>query len=271
MSLVVFTGFVGMVLAPRSLDSGLMIVAIICIAVGGGGAGALNMWYERDIDAIMKRTRNRPIPSGLVSPATALIVGLALSGSSVLVLGLATNWVAAGLLAFTIAFYILVYTVWLKRRTPQNIVIGGTAGALPPMIGWAAATGDISAASISLFLIIFAWTPPHFWALALYRNEDYVRAGIPMMPVVAGRAATIRQMVAYAVALAPLSIAPFVVGIAGPGYAIVALLLALAYLGVIIDLWRIPDNAQARRAFRFSIVYLAGIFAALLIDAAVGA
>ena len=270
MSLVVFTGFVGMMIAPGSLDSGLMVVAILCIAAGAGGAGALNMWYDRDIDAIMERTKNRPIPAGLVTPTTALIVGLALSSVSVLVMGLAANWVAAGLLALTIAFYILVYTIWLKHRTPQNIVIGGAAGALPPMIGWAAVTGDVSAASFSLFLIIFLWTPPHFWALALYRNDDYVRAGIPMMPVVAGRAATIRQMVGYAVALVPLSVAPTIFGIAGIGYAVIALLLALAYLAVVVDLWRIQDDVRARRAFRFSIVYLTGIFVALMIDAAIG-
>lgn len=270
MSLVVFTGFVGMMIAPGSLDSGLMVVAILCIAAGAGGAGALNMWYDRDIDAIMERTKNRPIPAGLVTPTTALIVGLVLSSVSVLVMGLAANWVAAGLLALTIAFYILVYTIWLKRRTSQNIVIGGAAGALPPMIGWAAVTGDVSAASFSLFLIIFLWTPPHFWALALYRADDYVRAGIPMMPVVAGRAATIRQMVGYAVALVPLSVAPTIFGIAGIGYAVIALLLALAYLAVVVDLWRIQDDVRARRAFRFSIVYLTGIFVALMIDAAIG-
>lgn len=271
MSLVVFTGLVGVVIAPGTFDGGSMIVAIICIAAGAGGAGALNMWYDRDIDAVMKRTRNRPIPAGLISPVSALIVGLLLSVASVLVMVLTVNWVAGALLALTIAFYILVYTVWLKRRTPQNIVIGGAAGALPPMIGWAAVTSDVSVASFSLFLIIFSWTPPHFWALALYRNDDYLQAGIPMMPAVAGRAATIRQMMVYALALLPVSVLPTIVGIAGIGYAVVALLLALAYLAVIVDLWRVPGDAQAKRAFGFSIVYLAGIFAALLTEAAIGA
>ncbi len=268
MSLVIFTGFVGMAIAPGSLDGGLMVVAILCIAAGAGGAGALNMWYDRDIDAIMGRTSRRPIPAGLVSPRAALAVGLALSAISVSVMGLVVNWVAAGLLALTIAFYILVYTVWLKRRTPQNIVVGGAAGALPPMIGWAAVTGDVSIASFSLFLIIFFWTPPHFWALALYRNDDYVRAGIPMMPAVAGRAATIRRMVVYAAALVPLSVLPVIVGIAGIGYGAMALLLALAYLGVAVDLWRNPDDARAKRAFGFSILYLMGVFVALIVDAA---
>ncbi len=270
MSLVVFTGVVGMMIAPGSLDGRLMIVAIVCIAAGAGGAGALNMWYDRDIDAIMGRTKRRPIPAGLVSPSTALGVGLALSGAAVLVMGLAVNWAAAGLLALTIGFYILVYTAWLKRRTPQNIVIGGAAGALPPMIGWTAVSGDVSAASATLFLIIFFWTPPHFWALALFRNDDYSRAGIPMMPVVAGRAATIRQMVAYAVALVPLSVMPTVAGIAGLSYAVIALVLALAFLAKVGNLWRNPDDVHARRVFRFSIVYLMGIFGALIIDAGIG-
>ena len=195
MSLVVFTGAIGLVVAPGDLHPVLAAVAVLCIAVGAGASGCINMWYERDIDAIMRRTRHRPIPAGRIAPRTALEFGVTLSFASVLLMGLAVNWTAAALLALAIAFYVFVYTVWLKRRTPQNIVIGGAAGAFPPMIGWAAATGDVSPASIALFAIIFFWTPPHFWSLALYRAGDYAAAGIPMLPVVAGPAATRRQIV----------------------------------------------------------------------------
>ena len=190
MSLVVFTGLVGLLLAPDSIHPVLAVVAVICIAVGAGASGAINMWYDRDIDAVMARTKSRPIPSGRIEPEVALGFGISLSLGSVMLMGLAVNWVAAGLLAFTIFFYIIIYTIVLKRRTPQNIVIGGASGAFPPMIGWAAVTGDISLAPIILFAIIFLWTPPHFWALALYRCEDYEKANIPMLPVISGKKVT---------------------------------------------------------------------------------
>lgn len=270
MSLVVFTGLVGALLAPGRLILPELVLAVICIAAGAGAAGALNMWYERDLDALMTRTKNRPLPMGRVEPIAALALGTGLAIVSVLVLGSAVNWVAGFLLAATIVFYVGIYTIWLKPRTPQNIVIGGAAGAAPPLIGWAAVTGDVSIGALVLFAIIFFWTPPHFWALALYRREDYVRARIPMLPVVAGTVATIRQMLAYGAVLVPLSVAPLAVGIAGRGYAVVALVLVLVYLATIIDLARAPTDARARRAFRFSIVYLAGIFAALLVEGLVG-
>lgn len=270
MSLVVFTGLVGALLAPGRLLLAELILAVVCIAAGAGAAGALNMWYERDLDALMARTRNRPLPAGRVEPIAALLLGTGLSIVSVLVLGSAVNWVAGLLLASTIVFYVGIYTIWLKPRTPQNIVIGGAAGAAPPLIGWAAVTGEVSVAALVLFAIIFFWTPPHFWALALYRRDDYIRARIPMLPVVAGTTATIRQMLAYAIILVPLSLAPMVVGIAGRGYTAVALVLVLAYLATIIDLARAPTDARARRAFRFSIIYLAGVFVALLIEGLVG-
>lgn len=266
MSLVVFTGLVGALLAPGRLPLAELVVAVACIAVGAGAAGALNMWYERDLDALMTRTRNRPLPAGRVEPGVALFLGTALAIVSVLALGSAFNWVAGLLLAATIVFYVGVYTIWLKPRTPQNIVIGGAAGAAPPLIGWAAVTGDVPVEALVLFLIIFFWTPPHFWALALYRREDYVRARVPMLPVVAGTQTTIRQMLAYAIVLVPLSLAPLAVGIAGRGYAAVASVLVMAYLATIIDLARAPTDARARRAFRFSIVYLTGVFVALLVE-----
>ncbi|CAN0570178.1 unnamed protein product, partial [Laminaria digitata] len=219
MSLVVFSGAVGLFVAPGALHPLLAIVAILCIAVGSGAAGAINMWYERDIDALMSRTANRPIPAGRVAAGDALGFAVILAVFSVGLMGLATNWVAAGLLAAAILFYVFVYTIWLKRRTPQNIVIGGAAGAFPPMIGWAAVTGDVSLVSAALFAIIFLWTPPHFWALALYRSGDYARAGVPMMPVVAGRSSTKRQMLAYTILLVPVSLTPYFLGGAGLVYA----------------------------------------------------
>ena len=220
MSLVVFTGAVGLFLAPGDIHPILAVVAVLCIAVGAGASGCINMWYERDVDAIMHRTRNRPIPSGRIAPRSALEFGIMLAGASVMVMGVAVNWTAAALLAGAIAFYVFVYTIWLKRRTPQNIVIGGAAGAFPPMIGWAAVSGDVTLASISLFAIIFFWTPPHFWSLALYRLGDYEAVGIPMLPVVAGAEETRRQIVLYSTLMLPLCLAPWMLGVAGVFYAV---------------------------------------------------
>ncbi len=279
MSLVVFTALVGLVAAPGHLDFGLAVIAILAIAVGGGASGALNMWYEADLDAVMGRTSRRPIPAGRVERGEALGYGLFLSALSVIVLGLATNWVAAGLLAFTIFFYVVVYTMWLKRRTSQNIVIGGAAGAFPPMIGWAAVTGGVSLESLILFAIIFVWTPPHFWALALVKSEDYARAGVPMLPVTAGDRATRWQILAYSLALAPLGMAPTFLGFATWLYGTVAALGGLAMIAMAVDLLRVdPDRiaekASQRRAwrmFRNSMLYLFVLFAALLVERLAGA
>src|SRR5262244_568298 len=215
MSLVVFTAMVGLAVAPGSLHPVAAFTALLCIAVGAGAAGALNMWYDADVDAMMTRTSRRPVPMGRVRPGEALAFGLTLAGFAVVTLGLLVNWFAAALLAFTIFFYVVVYTIWLKRATPQNIVIGGAAGAFPPMIGWAAATGTIGLESVLLFLIIFFWTPPHFWALSLWRAEEYARAGIPMLPVVAGHAQTRRQILLYSIVLAPVGASPWLLGYAG--------------------------------------------------------
>ena len=223
MSLVVFTALVGLVVAPGHIHPVLAFFALVCIAVGAGAAGALNMWYDADIDAVMTRTAERPVPAGRVKPGEALAFGLVLAGFSIVFLGLMINLLAAGLLAFTIFFYAVVYTMWLKRWTPQNIVIGGAAGAFPPMIGWAAATGGIGLESILLFLIIFFWTPPHFWALSLYRTEEYCRAGVPMLPVVAGSAETRRQILLYSLVLAPVGVSPWLLGSAGLAYGVVAI------------------------------------------------
>ncbi len=273
MTLVVFSGAVGLFVAPGSLHPLLAVVAILCIAVGSGAAGAINMWYERDIDALMSRTANRPLPAGRVAPSDALGFATVLALFSVLLMGLATNWAAAGLLALAILFYVLVYTVWLKRRTPQNIVIGGAAGAFPPMIGWAAVTGDVSLVSLSLFAIIFLWTPPHFWALALYRSGDYERAGVPMMPVVVGAASTKRQMLAYTVALVPVSLVPFALGGAGLLYAVGVAVLGAIFVLSAVGVLREPAEAgdrRARRMFGFSILYLFLVFALLLADSLLG-
>lgn len=267
MSLVVFTGVAGMILAPTRIHPVLALTAILCIAVASGAAGAINMWYDRDIDAIMKRTCNRPIPGGRIEPGAALTFGVFLLVGAVAMMGLALNATAAALLAGAAGFYVLVYTIGLKRRTPQNIVIGGAAGAFPPMIGWAAATGDVSWGAVSLFLLIFLWTPPHFWALALYRSGDYQRAGIPMMPVVAGARATKRQMLAYTLALLPASVAPCAAGIAGPAYLTGALALGLAFVGHALAVWRDPGDRAARRMFTFSLLYLSLLFALLIGDA----
>jgi protoheme IX farnesyltransferase len=268
MSLVVFTALVGMALAPAHLDYVLSAISILAIAIGAGASGALNMWFDADIDAAMARTSRRPIPSGAVAPAEALAFGLFLSGFSVVVLGLYANWLAASLLAFTIFFYAVVYTMWLKRSTPQNIVIGGAAGALPPVIGWAAMTGSLSFEPIVLFAIIFLWTPPHFWALALYSSADYRRAGVPMMPNVAGPASTRRQIFVYALAVASCSMLPVVLGYAGLAYALAAGVLGLEFVRRAWQLLVAPERelAPARRLFAFSILYLFAVFAALLAD-----
>jgi protoheme IX farnesyltransferase len=269
MSLVVFTGFAGLIAAPGGLHPFLAAVAVMCIAIGAGAAGAINMWYERDIDALMERTRRRPIPAGRMAPDAALAYGVILSLFSVMLMGLAVNWVAAALLALANGFYVFVYTVWLKRRTPQNIVIGGAAGAFPPMIGWAAVTGTVGLEPIALFLIIFMWTPPHFWSLSLYREGDYAKAGIPMLPVVAGPAETKRQILIYAVLLAPLSLAPALLGAAGMLYGAVAFGLSLIFVLYALRVRFDRTLASARRMFGFSILYLFLVFAALIVDRAV--
>jgi heme o synthase len=266
MSLVVFTGLVGLVLAPGRIHPVLAAVAALCIAVGAGAAGAINMWYDRDIDAIMRRTAGRPLPAGRMQPGEALGFGVVLAAGAVLLMALALNWVAAGLLALTIAFYVFVYTIWLKRRTPQNIVIGGAAGALPPLIGWAAVTGNIGWGAGALFAIIFFWTPPHFWALSLYRTDDYAAAGLPMLPVVAGPRETKRQMLIYTLMLWPVAAAPWLLGIASAFYGIPALFLSALFTGSAIRVWRDESERSARQMFAFSLLYLFLIFSLLLLD-----
>src|SRR6516165_1591067 len=267
MSLAVFTAFVGLAIAPGHLDPLLAFVAIGTIAAGAGAAGVLNMWCDADIDAVMARTARRPIPRGEISRAEALVFGLILSCSAVAILAVALNSKAAALLAFAIFFYVVVYTMWLKRQTPQNIVIGGAAGALPPVIGWAAATGVIGLEPLILFLIIFLWTPPHFWALALNRGDEYARAGVPMLPVVAGRAATTRQILIYSALLAPISVLPCLVGFAGPVYGATAVVCGGIFVALAFQLHRSSkvDRKAAHRLFAFSIAYLFLLFAALLI------
>ena len=267
MSLVVFTAFVGLLIAPGHLHPVIGLTALICIAVGAGAAGALNMWYDADIDARMARTSARPIPAGRLAPGEALAFGLTLAAFSVAVLGLLVNVIAAVLLAVTIGFYVVVYTMWLKRSTPQNIVIGGAAGALPPMIGWAAATGSLAIEPIVLFLIIFFWTPPHFWALSLYRADDYARAGIPMLPVVAGERETRRQILLYTLILAPLGTAPWLLGYAGTLYGVVALAGGAAMIALALRLrGEARGHAASKQMFGFSILYLFLLFAMLLVD-----
>jgi protoheme IX farnesyltransferase len=266
MSLVVFTGFVGLVMAPGHLHPVLAAVAVLCIAVGAGASGAINMWYDRDIDAVMRRTAMRPLPSGRMLPGEALGFGVVLAVGSVAMMGLAVNWVAAQLLALTIAFYVFVYTIWLKRRTPQNIVIGGAAGALPPLIGWAAVTGDVGWGAVALFAIIFFWTPPHFWALSLYRATEYAAAGIPMLPVVAGARETKRQMLLYTLMLWPAALTPWLLGLAGPAYAVCAGFLSLVFSLSAIRVWHDDSERSARQMFAFSLLYLFLIFAVLLLD-----
>ena len=271
MSLVVFTALVGLLVAPGHLEPLIGFVALLCITAGAGAAGALNMWYDADIDAVMTRTAMRPIPRGRVSRAEALAFGLMLSAGSIAVLGFAVNIAAAALLAFTIFFYVVVYTMWLKRQTPQNIVIGGAAGAFPPVIGWVAVTGRIGVEPLILFLIIFLWTPPHFWALSLNRAGEYARAGIPMLPVVAGTAETKRQILIYTVLLVPISILPWALGFAGALYGATAGMFGVTIILLALQLRRSSDveKRPARLLFAFSILYLFVLFAAVLADAAV--
>jgi len=268
MMLALFTALVGLSCAPVRLDPLTTAMAVLAIAAGAGAAGVLNMWYDADIDAIMSRTAMRPIPLGKVSRFEALVLGLLLGGFSVVALALATNLMAAALLAGTILFYVVVYTVWLKRATRQNIVIGGAAGALPPVIGWAAATGDVGLEPVALLLIIFLWTPPHFWALALNRTDDYARADVPMLPVVAGRAATTRQILIYSGLLALASELPWAVGFAGVIYGVTVAICGALFLLLAFQLDRSigPDRRPAHRLFVFSIAYLFVLFAALLVD-----
>ena len=266
MSLVVFTGFVGLYLAPGDGNLVLQTIAVLCIAIGAGASGAINMWYDRDIDAVMSRTKTRAIPSGKITAEAALTFGILLAGGSVMVMGLAVNWVAATLLMVTIMFYVFVYTVWLKRRTPQNIVIGGAAGAFPPMIGWAAATGTVSVESITLFTIIFIWTPPHFWALSLYRSDDYKAAGVPMMPLVHGRYETKKQILLYSIVLCPLGVAPFWLGTLGAVYGATSAILGVLFIGAA---WRVMKNdseKNCKQLFGFSIFYLFFLFFAMIVD-----
>lgn len=266
MSLVVFTGFAGMAVAPgfHAIHPFLAFIAMLCLAVNAGAAGAINMWFDRDIDAVMKRTAQRPLPQNRIAPGDALGFGVILSIISVMIMGLALNWLAAALLAIANLFYVFVYTVWLKRRTPQNIVIGGAAGAFPPVISWAAVTGDISLYPIILFMIVFLWTPPHFWALSLFANEDYKRAHIPMMTVVKGAAHTKWQMLIYTLILLPVSLAPYALGYAGPVYALCAGLLGGLFVLSALRVLRSDDLRHARVMFGYSVFYLFAVFLAVL-------
>lgn len=275
MTLVVFSGLVGLLVAPGPIHPVLAATAILCIAVAAGASGAINMWYDRDIDAVMRRTANRPIPAGRIKPEAALSFGVFLAVASVVIMGLATNLVAAAVLAGSIGFYVFIYTMWLKRRTPQNIVIGGAAGAFPPMIGWAAVTGHVSVEAVAMFAIVFFWTPPHFWALSLYASGDYQRAGVPMLPVVAGAKETRRQIWLYSLLLVPVTLVPVAIGMSGLAYGAAAVVLGGFFLHY---MWRVKRDAQdeagrslgndapARAAFRFSIIYLFALLTALAAD-----
>ncbi len=274
MSLVVFTALVGLLVAPVQLHPVETLAAIIFIALGGGASGALNMWWDADIDRVMRRTANRPVPSGAVAPGEALGLGLALSGLSVVMLGLATNVLAGALLAFTIFFYAVIYTIWLKRSTPQNIVIGGAAGAFPPMIGWVAATGHIGIEAVLMFALIFMWTPPHFWALALFMNDDYSKARVPMLTVTHGRKVTRAHILVYTVALMPVALGAAFTSIGGPVYLAVSLVLNALFLIGALRIWRRPEAvaeadkyAVERKFFRLSLAYLFLHFAAFLVEA----
>jgi protoheme IX farnesyltransferase len=271
MSLVVFTGLAGLLVAPERLHPVLAFTAILCIALGAGAAAALNMWYEADLDAKMKRTAGRPLPSGRMEPRSALHFGVALSFFSVILMGVSTNWFAASILAASILFYVFVYTIWLKRRTPQNIVIGGAAGAFPPVIGWAAATGDASLLPILLFALIFLWTPPHFWALSLFVRSDYAAAGVPMLPVVAGARATRRHILFYSFPMAAAAVAPWPLGLAGPLYGAAAGALSFVFIAMALQVnanraAEPAGMAPEKRLFAFSILYLFAVFGALVAD-----
>ena len=271
MSLVVFSSACALWTAPGHINVFLAFVAILCVAVGAGAAGALNQWFEADIDALMKRTRNRPLPAGRLSSGEALAFGVTLGCGSVAVMGLAVGWLAAAILLASILFYVVIYTVWLKRRTPQNIVIGGAAGAFPPLIGWAAVTGDVTALPLLMFAIIFLWTPPHFWALALFMEADYAAAGVPMLPVTDGPTVTRRQILAYSVALAAVSIVPWALALTGWIYGAAASALGVAFVGYAVAVYRNDATTAAamgpeKRLFKFSLLYLFLIFTALVVD-----
>ena len=275
LTLVVFTGAIGMLVAPVRINPVLGFAAILCITMAAGAAGAINMWYDRDIDAIMRRTAKRPIPAGRITPEGALTFGVGLSFLSVLVMWMATNLLAAAILALSIAFYVFVYTVWLKRRTPQNIVIGGAAGAFPPVIGWAAATGSVSALPLLMFVMIFLWTPPHFWSLSLFASADYERAGVPMLPVVAGPRKTRLEVVRYTLWMLPVTLLPYLLGLAGIVYGASAIILGGLFLWYAVRVLHdrqdeagesLTKNAPAKAAFKYSILYLFLLFGALLAD-----
>jgi heme o synthase len=275
MSLVIFTALVGLVIAPGHVHPVLAITSLLCIAVGAGASGALNMALEGDIDALMSRTANRPIPRGRITPPEAMAFGVTLSFFSVMTLGILVNWVAGSLLAFTIFFYVVIYTMWLKRWTAQNIVIGGAAGSLPPVVAWAAATGSLSVEPLLLFLIIFFWTPPHFWALALFRSDDYARAGVPMLPVVAGPDATRLQILLYTIVLVAVAAAPWPLGYFDAAYGVTSLILGAGMLALAVNVYRRRAKAESLRAtrklFAFSIFYLFALFATLLLEVVVRA
>ena len=279
MSLVVFTGLIGVLVAPGHLHPILAFSAVLCIAVAAGACGAINMWYDRDIDAVMHRTKNRPIPAGRIAPGSALGFGIVLAVGSVIVMGVTVNLVAAAVLALSIGFYVFIYTMWLKRRTPQNIVIGGAAGAFPPVIGWAAVTGSVDLIPLILFAIVFIWTPPHFWSLALWANDDYRRAGVPMLPVVKGAKETRKQIVLYSLLLVPLSLVPWFLGFSGAIYGVAAVVLGLGFLVCVARVFTdkqdatgvsLTNDAPARAAFKYSILYLFVLFAALAVDRLIG-
>ena len=274
MSLVVFTALVGLLVAPVPVNPFIAFTSILFIALGGGASGALNMWWDADIDAKMRRTRNRPVPAGRIEPGEALAVGVALSGIAVVMLGLAANAFAAALLAFTIFFYVVIYSMWLKRLTPQNIVIGGAAGAFPPMIGWAVATGGVSIESLLMFALIFMWTPPHFWSLSLFMNDDYTNAGVPMLPVARGRKVTRAHIMVYTILLVPVALAAGFTSIGGPVYLATSIVLNLGFLLGAWRIWRRDEvMAQAdgyaveKKVFRFSLLYLFLHFGAFLAQA----
>ena len=272
MTLVVFSGIAGLLVAPGTLHPVLALTAVLCIAIAAGAAGAINMWYDRDIDAIMARTRSRPIVLGRIAPTAALEFGVILAIFAVMIMGLAVNWVAAAILAIATLFYVFVYTIWLKRRTPQNIVIGGAAGAFPPLIGWAAVTGDVGWGGLALFALIFFWTPPHFWALALYRSGEYAKAGVPMLPVVAGARTTKWQMLVYALVLVPIAIVPTLLGVSGWFYGVGAILLTLLFvlccIRVLAEDGEATNWRAAKLTFGYSIFYLFALFALLIVDRA---